>query len=1200
MINNCSKDKKFNSDNESIFWKVIHNVYLLKLILERVEVVAINRHSQIKFKHLTSMKPMLKKKQYQLLICKLKANEYIDLSKSSFQKLFRLNNNNDNKEEIKEIFNLLYEKKKLELLQFDLLSIALEIEDLNNKKRVENYDAVEILLNEPFSIKIFPSVLEWVILNCSYQMVDILVNSPNLIITEELKNRSISLAFTRNTYDNHKELIIGLLLNKFYYNNNNNDNDFNKFQSIKKIPDINKFLFIKDSKIINQLLNLYYFKNSNHDEIKEIIKNDKSENKIKEIFKIIVKKDKNNYKYYLLKYFEPIEDLDIEYLEIVIQFSFLNFEPNTFKWVISKAVTSDKDKKASFNFSIVKPIIESILLDNKKNNIKRDLESTYEFIEFYTKQSECLAFRNTDVDQEIKQLLLSSKTSEEYERVYNSISPNSKINSIPISLYPKCWNQVLIDLSNWGLNYSKIYINSKKKFDWILENSNGFLLKEKLRSFTTRELFQFESLELIQYAIDAFSDKSSILYYPKSLNGDSYFYKCLLYHQTYINAINNYDIETLKFIDENVLGFKLENDMIFSSNQNSNENYFDGDYGYYKRQFKDSFNNLNETTTIENQEKLITYLNDSGYKAFNEKTFEKFLLDFKFNSDKIKIKFNDQFQQYSKKFDELLSPLLMTKLVNGFSNDFQKILLPLLSKLDLDSLFTDDSILSYLYEDYYYEIEEMDDGNYQGRVYVPTAYQNTKHVIECIETLIKSFKIPSTTTTTTTTKDNQILEKLINRLFRCLIKIDGVEFKDVENIRRLILDNSISLEHSLFHSFYYLGLKSQEVIEYLIKLPFIANLLKYKNISNYNSEKKYDHNGYDIGKYLKSNIFTWEFIFGSNSNSNGLNEFAQPPPFSIVLERLIHEVSHLPYFNDKMVIHENNYLFKTFNYNLEYLLEIKRVDLFFNEFNYIQKLLKDKTVPIGSFSKLLKIPDEIQEDINNNNNNNTKNNYFKRDVYNELIKDGGYFIYFPISPFIFKTLLFLMNTHTLSVFVKSYSYLSFIDYLSSSKNFKDSEIFSKNVLDLIIDHSQLIDQIINNQIINTQNDDNLKNFWYNAFNYTKISENIIIKYSNFFFGNNNNHSDLIDLILEKWNESVKFNIPLRELVLKNFPNYYYFQIDDELLNQAYKTSNFNFVNYLYDFGYLNQDNIQFLKLKLLQKLNSKENHHPFRFISWLL
>ncbi|KAM9974735.1 hypothetical protein ACTFIW_008199 [Dictyostelium discoideum] len=1178
MMNNCSKDKKFNSDNESIFWKVIHNVYLLKLILERVEVVGndcINRFSQIKFKHLTSMESMLKKNQYQLLICKLKANEYIDLSKSSFQKLFRLNNNNDNnKDEIKEIFNLLYEKKKLELLQFDLLSIALEIEDLNNKKRVENYDAVEILLNKPFSIKIFPSVLEWVILNCSYQMVDILINSPNLIITEELKNVSISLAFTRNDNDNHKELIIGLLLNKFYNNNNDNDNDndCNNFQSIIKIPDINKFLFIKDSKIINQLLNLYYFKNSNHDEIKEIIKNDKSENKIKEIFKILVKKDKNNYKYYLLKYFEPIEDLDIEYLEIVIQFSFLNFEPNTFKWVISKIETSDKDKKASFKFSIVKLIIPSISLDNKKKNIKRELESTYEFIEFYTKQSECLAFRNTDVGEEIKQLLLSSKTSEEYERVYNSISPNSKINSIPISLYPKCWNQVLIDLSNWCLNNSKIYINSKEKFDWILENSNVFLLKEKLRSFATRELFQFESLELIQYAIDRFSDKSSILYYPKSLNGNSYFYKCLLYHQTYINAINNYDIETLKFIDENVLGFKLENHMIFSSNQNSNENY--------NRECKDSFNNLNETTTIESQEKLITYLNDSGYKAFNEKTFEKFLFDFKFNSDKIKIKFNDQSQQYSKKFDELLSPLLMTKLVNGFSNDFQKILLPLLSKLDLDSLFTDDSILSYIFEDY--ETEEINDNNYQGRIYVPITYQNSKHVIECIETLIKSFRI--TSTTTTSTKDNQILEKLINRLFRCLIKIDDVKFKDVENIRRLILDNSISLEHSLFHSFYYLGLKSQKFTQYLIKLPF---------------------KGYDIGKYLKSNIFTWEFIFGSNSNSNGLNEFAQPPPpsspFSTVLERLIHEVSHLPYFNDKMVIHEN---LKTFNYNLEYLLEIKRVDLFFNEFNYIQKLLKDKTVPIVSFSKLLKIPDEIQEDINNNNNNNnnnTKNNYFKRDVYNELIKDDGHFIYFPISPFIFKTLLFLMDTHTLSVFVKSYSYLSFIDYLSKTKNFKDSEISSKNVLDLIIDHSQLIDQIINNQIINTQNDDNLKNFWYNAFNNAKISENIIIKYSNFFFGNNNNnHSNLIDLILEKWNESGKFNIPLRELVLKNFPNHYYFQIDDELLNQAYKTSNFNFVNYLYDFGYLNQDNIQFLKLKLSQELNSKENHHPFRFISWLL
>ncbi|KAN0024136.1 hypothetical protein ACTFIV_008534 [Dictyostelium citrinum] len=1275
----ASKDKKFNSDNESIFWRVIHNVYLLKLILEKVEVVgndSVDMFRQTKFKHITSMEWMLKKKQIELLKCKLKANEYIDLSKIAFQKLFKLNSNNNNSNNnnynnnnnnknnnnqyeiteqlLKEIMNLLFEKKKLELLEFDLLSIALEIN--NKKSRVENYEAVSILLNEPFSMKVFPSVVEWAILNCSYQMVEILINSPNLIITEEIKNRSISLAFTRNNSNIDKESIIRLLLNnpQLYNSNSNNDN----FQSITtEKPSIDSFLLIKDLKIINQLLNLYYFKCSNEEnfkQIKEIIENDKSENKIKEIFKLIVKIDKKNYNDYLLKYLEPIEELDIEYLEIVIRFSFLYFEAKTFKWVISKTIISSSTspiRNDEINFPIVKQIIEGMSFDYKINYIKRELESTYEFIEFYTKSSQHLSFRNSYVEEEIKLLLLSSKTSEEYERIYNSISPKSKIHLIPISSYPKCWNRVLIDLTTWNHDNSIINIDNKESFDWILENCNGFLLKEKLKSFKTREIFQFESLELIQYAIDKFEnvDKSSILYFPKSLNGDSYFYRCLLYHQTYINAINNCDIDTLKFIEENVTNFKLVNEMVFSKSflsENYKYNYYNNYYN--SRETTNSFNlsetttttttttKTEKTTTIENQEKLINYLNNTGYRAFNEKTFEKFLIDFKFNSDNIKIKFNDQFQQYSIRAYKNLSPFLMTKVVNGFSNDFQKKLIPSLSKLDLNSLFTNNSIFSIDSNDNYYEFEENYD--FFGGTFISTSDQNPNHVIQCIETLIKFYKITSTSSTSTIKENlndinSMVLHKLINRLFRCLIKIENVKFKEVENIRKLILENSISLEHSLFHSFYYLGLKSSKLIQYILKLPFLPNLLISRNKSNYNSEKKYNHKGYDIGKYLKSNIFTWEFIFGSginssNSNSNcnssnssssgnsnsgsssssssssnssnhSLDEFV--PSFSMVLERLIHEVSHLPYFTDGIENGaEKDYLFKTFNYNLEYLLEIKRADLFFNELNYIQNLLKDKTIPLGSFPSFLEIPKKIIED-----NTIFKNNYFLRDVHNEIIKDGGYYIYFIISTFIFKNSLYLMDTQTLSIFVKSYSYLSFINYLSNIRNFNNSEVAGKRVLDLVLEHSQLINQIINNQFINSNknnnnnnnnyNKNNLKNFWNEVFKNTKVKEYIIIKYSNFFF-DNNSKSDLIDLILEKLDESGKFNITLRELVLKNFPNHYYFQINEELLNQAYLTSNVNFINYLYDYGYLNQDNIQFLKLKL----NSKEYHHPFRFINFLL
>ncbi|KAN0003971.1 hypothetical protein ACTFIZ_010128 [Dictyostelium cf. discoideum] len=59
-----------NEYNESLFWKVFKNKYLLNYILKNKCC-----HKSKKFKTITSIHSMLKHKQYQLLICKLKANE---------------------------------------------------------------------------------------------------------------------------------------------------------------------------------------------------------------------------------------------------------------------------------------------------------------------------------------------------------------------------------------------------------------------------------------------------------------------------------------------------------------------------------------------------------------------------------------------------------------------------------------------------------------------------------------------------------------------------------------------------------------------------------------------------------------------------------------------------------------------------------------------------------------------------------------------------------------------------------------------------------------------------------------------------------------------------------------------------------------------------------------------------------------------
>ncbi|KAM9964695.1 hypothetical protein ACTFIW_004470 [Dictyostelium discoideum] len=87
-------------NNELLFWKVFKNKYLLNYILKNKCC-----YKSKKFKTITSIPSMLKHKQYQLLICKLKANE--NLNFKSTHKTDKIINEIKDIEVLKEIYSLL-------------------------------------------------------------------------------------------------------------------------------------------------------------------------------------------------------------------------------------------------------------------------------------------------------------------------------------------------------------------------------------------------------------------------------------------------------------------------------------------------------------------------------------------------------------------------------------------------------------------------------------------------------------------------------------------------------------------------------------------------------------------------------------------------------------------------------------------------------------------------------------------------------------------------------------------------------------------------------------------------------------------------------------------------------------------------------------------------------------------------------------
>ncbi|KAM9981895.1 hypothetical protein ACTFIY_004201 [Dictyostelium cf. discoideum] len=263
MINNynCERLNKSSSE-EVLFWKVFGNVYLLKLIFHHIHTTEwvvyeaykkINVQNRWKFKDVYSLDWMILKKQYPLLINKIKFGDFILFDTISIKVLFsaipklkkqppittttttkptsssttktltlKAVKEKEKEEKRKEIEKEIENEKEIETLKYIIIlllekrRLEFEICDLTQLAVKSNcLDTLSLLLCEQYSTIVYPSTLEWAIENCDSSIVKQLLTYNNKqLLTEDIKKKALFLASINTDYQNE---MINLILDESLY-----------------------------------------------------------------------------------------------------------------------------------------------------------------------------------------------------------------------------------------------------------------------------------------------------------------------------------------------------------------------------------------------------------------------------------------------------------------------------------------------------------------------------------------------------------------------------------------------------------------------------------------------------------------------------------------------------------------------------------------------------------------------------------------------------------------------------------------------------------------------------------------------------------------------------------------------------------------------------------------------------------------------
>ncbi|KAM9974849.1 hypothetical protein ACTFIW_008318 [Dictyostelium discoideum] len=159
-------------------------------------------------------------------------------------------------------------------------------------------------------------------------------------------------------------------------------------------------------------------------------------------------------------------------------------------------------------------------------------------------------------------------------------------------------------------------------------------------------------------------------------------------------------------------------------------------------------------------------------------------------------------------------------------------------------------------------------------------------------------------------------QKLLNYFYSLLVKIKGVQIQDVLKARSLLESDGIEIKHTIYHSTYYIQIRSAKLIKYIQSNPL--------NIAINNSTKNV---------YINASSFTFDYLLKGSFNSSKNGTIYQfDTPFDLILNKLSISLlvnEHLPKENS------NENIKLSFQSDLNYFLNIRRIDLFWNRLELI-------------------------------------------------------------------------------------------------------------------------------------------------------------------------------------------------------------------------------------------------------------------------
>ncbi|KAK5577998.1 hypothetical protein RB653_002947 [Dictyostelium firmibasis] len=942
-------------NGEDLFWKVINNKVLLNLIIEKIQRTEweiyhnyrqVGVENRLKFEYISSFYWLIVNRQYSLLKNKIENNDFILFNKKSIEVLFKyfsiLNGTfldekakiqkQDEKEAsiLKSLILLLLEKRREEFEVCDLTKAAV----ISNCK-----EAINILISEPYSFMVYPSTIQLALEKCDSEMVSLLLlnhdTKKNIILNDETKKKSLNLAISNKKYaltvvqlllDNPNLYIlptktttttttttptttttgsfkyeIGLLKVDGDYNDDDDDTTTTTTPPPPPPPPIGSFEYEigfqykvdgdyddddDDDRHSNNFLHLEDKYSNNFIEYRNFIELGNYQIMKRLLDLNVVKKNHSN------ETFKITDSIDELLLKMEINFKcchgFYIETPkaiqNSIEEIIKNQNTSQEKKLKLLQRLIV---IVSREIQFNKSYILKYGESINEFHNdgFYSLNDEEYENCSSNDINESKLITLCRYLALEL----HFFAAQYEI----IAIIQRAMNAFRENNIEWYEPFFKlidpisrtITIKDKSNFDWIFKSTKCELFKE----FIFSRKFVFETFESSIYL---YENKENI-----PLNMCHLFTHEFFFIKPYFKAIKECDIERLKKIDSIIGASSFSKQPL----QQQNKDLYD------------------LPSSKEDVLKLINYFSETGFKVFTKQDLTSFFSNvFKtIEPSEIIIVFPSNTLNVN---DFLLSAM--------FDLDF-KLLELLVNSLD-DIRFTVD------------DFETVK--NFQRQLFTKKLHiiHNDKQLIEfdslyrLIEVMIKKY---SKTKKLNVVKLSRSVEVIVNYLFQMLIQREYITSKEVTKLYQLLQHHSVPIYHSLFNSFFYLLIRSSKFTKYIMSRPGITVFfeLNYEqsyncSIEDYEGLNEINQKGFNLANYLQPDIFTFEYVLGVNSETGEYNT-----KFDQVLLQLVHQLSHSIIYEVDIV---NEFLFQSLNADLKYFLDIRRVDLFFLQLDFINKQIE--------------------------------------------------------------------------------------------------------------------------------------------------------------------------------------------------------------------------------------------------------------------